>query len=190
MSKDSWKKNGYILLPNILIFYGNLSGNDIKVYSTIRAHRNSESEECFPAIDTIADESGLNKKTIFKSRKRLKEKGYIKWVVNKEDKNSCQYYFPEEPRLGENLPQGVGGKDTPTVGVKNNPRVRVKNNPQVGVKSTPLTRRTKQEEPKEKEINKSVDSTNRAKATFKDQEEKPNHEMGLSHIRKLLKTLE
>lgn len=98
MAKHTWKfrRNSKGELPFIktakaILF--TLSPIDLKVYCVLLAHRN-QNGLCFPSIPTIADEADLDDKTVKASRKRLRDLGLIKWVVNKREKNSCLYEFP------------------------------------------------------------------------------------------------
>jgi DNA-binding transcriptional ArsR family regulator len=54
-----------------------LSGSAIKIYLVVKAHTNFSTGRAFPAIETIADKSGLSKSQVLRELKVLEDFGYL-----------------------------------------------------------------------------------------------------------------
>lgn len=87
----------FIIKPNFknLSEY-RLNYKDILTYITIRSFYNSKDKYCYPSYATIAKRSGLSKKFISESVKRLECAGYLDiWKVGKFHVRHC-YRFNDE----------------------------------------------------------------------------------------------
>jgi len=54
-----------------------LSGSSVKVYLVIKAHTNFNTGRAFPAIETIAEKSGLSRSQVLRELKALEAFGYL-----------------------------------------------------------------------------------------------------------------
>jgi hypothetical protein len=71
------------------------------------AGRMDQGNYCFPSIRRIATDTGLAERTVFYSRKRLRQYGYLTWEQS-EGRSSCGYTI-YGPRLLRPFPKGVSG---------------------------------------------------------------------------------
>ncbi|MBE9584014.1 helix-turn-helix domain-containing protein [Mucilaginibacter sp. JRF] len=68
---------------------------DALIYITIRSFNNSDTNECYPAYETIAERSGMGRTFVTQSIKRLENAGYLK-VKRSKVKHVCNSYSLEK----------------------------------------------------------------------------------------------
>lgn len=72
------------------------------------ARRANDDQICFPSIACIAKDTGINRKCVIKHRKSLIEKGFIKYMEEREGRSGQIYvmkllYVEESPRISERV---------------------------------------------------------------------------------------
>lgn len=80
------------VIPSRAVSDTRLSKTDWRVLAALCARRNKKTKFCFPSIDTIANDVGIDRRHVKRSRNRLKKLGYIDW--NREGvgpRASCRY---------------------------------------------------------------------------------------------------
>lgn len=65
------------------------------VYFIIQSHRNTETNECFPSVQTIANECSFSKSTVEKAITALVNADYLSVNSGRQGVNN-NYYFPLE----------------------------------------------------------------------------------------------
>lgn len=84
----------FVITPNItLLREKKLQYLDLLTYFAIRKHLNTKSKIAYPSLDTIATLSGLSRKFIIASIKRLEKANLV--TVYRAIKKANQYSFPE-----------------------------------------------------------------------------------------------
>lgn len=72
-----------------------LGASAMGVYLSILKHRNVKNNQCFPSIATIAEESGLNEKTVKRALTKLCDNQFL--IINSGMRGiASNYYFPQE----------------------------------------------------------------------------------------------
>lgn len=85
----------FFKVPNDMTKESNLKPNDVLIYLYLKSHDNPE-HQCFPALSTLAKESGASINTIRNSIKNLEDNGYI--ARKKIGKYYC-YYFSDNKKF-------------------------------------------------------------------------------------------
>ena len=94
------ERQRYVLIPNLgnLTEYG-LHYKDLLTYTTIRSYYNTKDKFCFPSYIALATRSGLSKKFISESIKRLECASLLQvWKIGKFHVRHC-YRFDETREL-------------------------------------------------------------------------------------------
>lgn len=80
------KNNGHVWPPATKFHILDLAQRDraltpqsYRVLSCIWGHQNSKTGLCFPSDERIAQELGINRRTVLRARKLLREAGYLSW---------------------------------------------------------------------------------------------------------------
>lgn len=76
----------HVQLPNNMTTTGDLEPKDLLVYVCIKKYMNKDTKECFPALTTISELSGISVPTIRKTIDKLKQLKYI--TVRKEGRKN------------------------------------------------------------------------------------------------------
>lgn len=98
-------REGYTAFPHKILTDKKLTANDKWIWLVIFSHKNWNTRQCNPSINTIVKESGKSKGTVLASRKRLHRNGYLAWTSNGTGKvgrgrkkvtdgYSCRYTIP------------------------------------------------------------------------------------------------
>ena len=70
----------------------NMDGSTVKVYLVVKAHTNFSTGRAFPALETVAEKSGLSVSQVQRCLKQLEQHGYI----SKEKKGRSNVYTLRE----------------------------------------------------------------------------------------------
>lgn len=81
----------HVQIPNMNLKEQGLIMSDPYVYACIKKYMNSATNQAYPQVSTIVKDSGLDRKTILKSIKRLEEAKYF--TVQKRPGTSSIYTF-------------------------------------------------------------------------------------------------
>lgn len=68
------------VMPSVVWQDSRLSKTDFRVLGALCARRNKRTTFCFPSIETISADIGVDKAHVKKARKRLRGFGYISWT--------------------------------------------------------------------------------------------------------------
>ena len=63
------------------------SGTEQAVLALLAHFADDKTGQCFPAINTLAEQTRLNRATVFRILDSLKEKGLVKWITGGRQKN-------------------------------------------------------------------------------------------------------
>lgn len=97
IDKTGWQQRGYGRSGNEvsrMILY-ELGPTAFAVYFIIQSHRNTETNECFPSVQTIANECSFSKSTVEKAITALVNADYLSVNSVRQGVNN-NYYFPLE----------------------------------------------------------------------------------------------
>ena len=90
-------ENGFVQIPLIVRHDRNVKPGMLFTYITIRGHKNNgDPLGCFPGLDILAFETGLQKETVSRHVQKLKEFGHLE-VIHRYN-NSNIYGFPSETK--------------------------------------------------------------------------------------------
>ena len=101
----------FITIPKIDLASTGLEARDIVTYAYLKRHYNHETKEAFPSLSTLAEESGLNKKTIRSSIQALEKAGYI--TIDRSQKVN-HYKFSDYKKFDIYSFDFLDNKDLPT----------------------------------------------------------------------------
>lgn len=97
----------FILLPSYIdLGKKGLHYKDLLTYVSIRSFYNSKTGTCKPSYDTIARVSGMTKKFLTESIKRLEQSGYLTVRRSQKKRTSNQYSFKEVDSFNR-IPYGI-----------------------------------------------------------------------------------
>ena len=86
--------NRFVLLPSYInLKKEGLHYRDLLIYLTIRSFNNIETDLCIPSYDTISERSGMSKKFVSGSLKRLEKSSYLEIDRSDRRKVSNRYSF-------------------------------------------------------------------------------------------------
>ena len=85
--------NGFHMMDNMLMLQINKECGAAAYITlmTIYSHRNSQTGLCFPSLSTIAEETGVNVRTIKRHLTSLKENGFLDWTSGGVDSQGTRY---------------------------------------------------------------------------------------------------
>ena len=97
IDKSGWQLSGYLGVGNVNArkILRNFGASTFAVYAIIISHRNTDSNKCFPSVQTVADECGFSKSTVEKAITALYKAGLLDISSGKQGVNN-NYYFPKE----------------------------------------------------------------------------------------------
>lgn len=97
IDKSGWQMGGCGCCGNEVgrMILHELNATAFAVYFIIQSHRNTKTNQCFPSVQTIADECGFSKSTVEKAITNLAKNGYLSINSGKQGVNN-NYYFPLE----------------------------------------------------------------------------------------------
>ena len=114
----------YGMVPSLSAKDPYLTKTDLRVLIALCARRNKNTKLCCPSIDLLADDTGIHRDHIKKSRRHLKKRGWINWTQESAGRySSCHY---EIFGLDGKNPMGagsdlMGAKAAPLNGGENSP---------------------------------------------------------------------
>lgn len=128
--KPTLPPNAYV--PSLICQDQRVTKTDLRVFIALCAHRNKGTGRCFPAVERIAEETGIDKRHVRRSRNRLRKLGYISWEQKFTENGktlSCEYTIAgmeEEQGVkegglnlllpgGETCPSSRGGISPPNI---------------------------------------------------------------------------
>ncbi len=89
--RDLRKKEKYFVDDAYLNGYARLCGvYATAVYNSLSRHANFHSQECYPSIETIAEQHNIDRKTVIKGISKLEEWGIIKKIKEKDNQTKRQ----------------------------------------------------------------------------------------------------
>lgn len=78
-----WGKDAYYVIPKFVLADKTLNYLTLLVYGVLCSFADNDTGECFPSIDTIAQETQLSNPTVIKCLKELIDKKYVTKQVRK-----------------------------------------------------------------------------------------------------------
>lgn len=89
--KGKYKVEGWVAIPNKVVFDDRLSKSDLLVFWVLTIHQFRGKDFCFPSQKLIAEEAKLSRPTVNASVKRLEKYGYLE--IEKKRGFSHRYYL-------------------------------------------------------------------------------------------------
>ena len=96
-SKDGMVLSGFVKMNNELVrqMICECGMQVAMCYMIILSHRNTETNKCYPSINTLAEECGVCTRTIDRMIKELYDRGYL--IIDSGKQGIANtYYFPKE----------------------------------------------------------------------------------------------
>lgn len=131
------RKKDFVMVPKSILNNTQLTLQDKWLWITLASCRNSRTGLCYPTIAKICALSTLNKKTVLKSRRKLREMGLISYGPIKGKGHRTQYKLRwfESDSIGVKSPEYWGKKYPKALGEKH-PHTPQKKSPETGKDKT------------------------------------------------------
>ena len=106
--------NNWGKMPRAMLRH--VKGNDLTVFADLLTYADTEGQ-CFPSVQTISNDTGINVRNIKKHLKKLEEDGWIKRTFRTNNSTLYQLYFadtstkPKKVTAGKVLSNGVSITD-------------------------------------------------------------------------------
>lgn len=86
-----WKKVGFALLPNALIFSEGVGRGELLVFWILTMHLFKGKKYAFPSVREIEKEGRLSRHTVISAIRKLEEMGYL--ITEKKRGKRTKYYL-------------------------------------------------------------------------------------------------